>query len=132
MLEDEVSHLPAAGYRSVEVQLANNTGGNLVVSGLANGPGCSWIANEAPSEGGTIGAYESATWGVYSNDIAVDASGQVQLTIAGSTRMVFDFSNTASGSSQCTVSPTDGMQAIVQEDVTGDANHAEFAVQLIP
>lgn len=124
--------MPEAGICSVEVQFVNNTGGGLVVSGLAIGPECSWIANEAPGEGGTIGPGESATWGVYSNDAVADASGQVQLSIAGSTRMVLDFSNTANGSSQCTASPAGGMQAIVRQAGTVELTHALFTVQLMP
>ena len=122
--------MPETGDRSVEVQFINNTGRDLAVGGLDLGPGCSWISSEAPSEGSTIGPYESATWGVLAN-VAVGASGQVRLSIAGSTRIVFDFSNTVSGTSQCTASPTDGMQAIVQQVDTGETNHTEFDVQLI-
>jgi len=130
MLQREVSDMAELGYCSLEVHFVNDTGGAFVVSGLTIGPGCTWIANEAPSEGGTIAPYESAMWGVYSNDAAV--SGQVQLSVAGTTRVVLDFSNTASGSSQCTAGPTDGMQAIVQQITTNEPTHAQFSVQLIP
>jgi len=120
------------GLFSVEVSCTNDALGDMAVNTTSLGAGCSWIAGESASDGGTLGRFTSATWGVFTNEPTGSASGQVELSGLGSAPAMLSFSIAADGASQCTVSANDAVQAIVTPVDTGETGHVQFTVQLIP
>ncbi|MGZ4701076.1 MAG: hypothetical protein ACXV98_07690 [Ilumatobacteraceae bacterium] len=62
-------------YRSIEIQLSNNTPSMLTVqSANTAGPGATWIGGEQPS--GSLSPFASETPSVDCNDGSIGASGR--------------------------------------------------------
>lgn len=120
------------GYRSIEVLVTNDTRGNLTVQGVGIGTNCTWVQGETPTQGASLPQYNSAKWGVSTNDVNASASGQVQLTGLGSWPVSITFINNENGVSTANVSPNDAVKGIVTQQDTGELNHTLFVVQLIP
>ncbi len=120
------------GYRSIEVEVLNDTRENLVVQGYSLSSSCSWIPGGNPRQGEILSQYNTVFWGVSTNDVNGPATGQVQLTGLGNFSVTIVFSNNATGQARCTVSPNNAVKGIVAPVLTGEQNHAQFRVQLIP
>ncbi len=120
------------GYRSIEVLVTNDTRGNLTLQGVGIGTNCTWVQGETPSQGASLPQYNSAKWGVSTNDVNASASGQVQLTGLGSFPVSVTFSNNENGQSICNVGPNDAVKGTAVQQDTGEQNHSLFIVQLIP
>lgn len=122
------------GYRSVEVVVTNDTRGNLTVQAVGIGSGATWVQGETPTQGQQLNQYNSTKWGVSTTDVNGAASGQCQLTGLGNYPVTIVFTNNPNGSTSCSVTGNDQVtyvQPIVQQN-TGEANHSQFMVQLIP
>jgi hypothetical protein len=120
------------GYRSVEVVVTNDSRGNLTIQGVGCGSGDTWVQGETPTQGAPLNQYNSAKWGVSTNDVNGGTSGQVQLTGLGSYPLTIQFSNNSSGVSACPTSQNDVVKTLVTQQDTGEINHSLFSVQIIP
>lgn len=120
------------GYRSVEINVINDTRGDLIVQGPQTAANSTWIQGEEAKQGDEIQQYNSVKWGVMTNDINGIAQGSVQLTGIGAFPVRITFTNTVSGQSTCVVSPNDAVTGLVTPIQTGEVNHSAFQVQLIP
>lgn len=120
------------GYRSVEVNVTNDTRGNLTVQGPTLGSGNTWIQGETPTQGAALGQYMSAKWGVSTNDVDGTATGSVQLTGLGSYPVMVSFTNDMNGNSNCTVAGNDMVKGTATQVATGEQNHSLYNVQLVP
>lgn len=120
------------GYRSVEVNVTNDTRGNLTVQGPQTGSGNTWIQGESATQGQALNQYNSAKWGVSTNDVDGTATAQVQLTGLGSYPVSISFTNDMNGNSNCTVGGNDMVKGTATQVSTGEQNHSLFNVQLVP
>ncbi|MBI1407408.1 MAG: hypothetical protein GC145_14950 [Caulobacter sp.] len=120
------------GYRSIEVNVVNDTRGNLTVQGPTLGSGDTWITGETPTQGAALNQYQSAKWGVSTNDVNGTATASVQLTGLGSYPVSISFTNDMNGNSNCTVGGNDQVKGTVTAVSTGEQNHTLYNVQLIP
>lgn len=124
--------MPDLGYRSIEVAVTNDTRGNLTVQGVVAGSGSSWVQGETPNQGDSLPQYQAVKWGVDTNDVDGIANGQVSLTGLGSYPVSLVVMNDFTGRSACNVTGNDSVSAIVTQVQTGEVNHSQFVVQLIP
>ncbi len=120
------------GYRSIEVNIVNDTRGNLTIQGPQVGSGNSWIQGETPTQGTALGQYMSAKWGVETNDVNGTATAMVQLTGLGSYPVTIAFTNDMNGNSNCTVAGNDQVKGTATSVNTGEQNHTLYNVQLVP
>lgn len=118
------------GYRSIEVTVTNDTPGNLTVQAPQLGSGCSWIGGEEPTAGQTLGAYQSMTWGVSTNDARGAATAGVSLWGLGAYPVTIGFSNDVNGDSSCQVLGNNTVSGASTSVSTGEANHSAYAVRL--
>lgn len=120
------------GYRSIEVNVTNDTRGNLTIQGPTLGSGNSWIEGETPTQGASLGQYQAVKWGVSTNDFNGTATAVVQLTGLGSYPVSISFSNDMNGNSNCMVQGNDMVTGTATQVSTGEMNHSLYNVQLIP
>ena len=125
----------ADGYRSVEVNIANNTRGDLTIQAADPDSG-TWIDGERPTPSSVLKQYSSMVFGVATDTENGVASATLELTGPGivpvSSPLQIRFFNQADGTSNCSVTPNDAIHAITTQVDTGEQNHTQFQVQLIP
>ncbi|WGM39752.1 hypothetical protein [Caulobacter sp. NIBR1757] len=120
------------GYRSIEVNVVNDTRGNLTIQGPTLGSGNTWVQGEEPTQGASLGQYQGAKWGVSTNDVNGTATAMVQLTGLGSYPVSISFTNDMNGNSNCMLQGNDMVKGTAMQVSTGEMNHSLYNVQLIP
>lgn len=122
--------MPNTGLCSIELNCNNNTQASLTVQQSSAVQGCTWIAGESAKQGSVLQQYQSAIWGVMTEQAGALASGQISLTGLGKYPVVIVFSNTPDGSATCE-SDGNGSIAVTAVQIAAGA-HAQFQVTLIP
>ncbi len=120
------------GYRSVEIIVINDTRGDLSVTGPVAGQGSTWIQGETPNQGDPLDQYQSAKWGVSTNDVNGNVSATVQLTGLGSYPLTLQFYNYSSGQTGAPCTGNDAVTPVVTQNPVVEQNHTSFQIQLVP
>lgn len=118
----------AATYRSVEVQLSNNTPSTLIVRSAGTaGVGATWVNGEQPS--GSLPPFASVVWGVTTQDPSTDAAATVVLASAVSD-VTLVLRCPGSAPAQASVADHPSIVATIQQVDTEEPGHASFHVGL--
>ena len=122
----------STGNRSVEVIVTNDTRGDLTVTAPQAGSGSTWIQGEQPNQGDPLPQYQSAKWGVFTNDAMGNVTGQLQLIGLGNVPVTLSFYNYSNGVSGAPCLGNESVTVNVIENPVVEANHTSFTVQLVP
>ncbi|WP_437536807.1 hypothetical protein WME79_17105 [Sorangium sp. So ce726] len=124
--------MASLGYYSIEVQITNYTQTNFSIQVASlNGAGDSWITGEQPTVGGTLNEYQSMPVGVLTNDQDGQAGGIVVLKGLGSIPVTITFQIPPSSQGVSVTSPPELETTVKQRD-TGEQNHAQYSVTIVP
>lgn len=119
------------GFRSVEVDVTNDSLGNLSVQASSLGVNVTWIPGETPGPGYPVEQYNASMWGAETNDINSNATAQILLTGQGAFPLTIVMSNMSDGTSSVNVIDNDALHGIVNQVDTGEVNHTAFSIQLV-
>ena len=121
------------GYRSVEVTITNDTRGDLTIQAAGDLPDSgNRIQGEKPTPSSVLKQYSSMLFGVATDDQNGAATAILELTGFGSSPIQISFFNQPDGTSNCSVTPNNAVQAKTTQVDTGEQNHTQFQIQLVP
>ena len=123
------AHIPLKGVRSVQINLANMTQTDLTVQNNQQNLGAT--AQEALTINNSVAPYQTVQFGTYTPDFRNQLTQTIVLTGYGHP-IILEYQLTPQNQFSYQVSGNDQIYANVQRVETGQINHPQLNISLIP
>lgn len=121
------------GHRSIEVVITKDTHGDLTIQAARDHPDSgAWVDGEKPSNGTVLKPYSKMRFGVKTDDVDGGALASFELSGHGSLPIQVDFFGHPDGTSSCSVSQNNVIQADTTPGDPEDEDHTVYMVRLFP